>query len=163
MILLEDNRIARTIKRMSLQIAEEARGNQICLIGLNVRGYAIAKMMHGFLDQTGSPEQILTQLDADGDTPFNIPDNLSSNAVIVLVDDVVFSGLTIYRAMQKFPELTDYYKTLVAALTDRGHRRVPVHVQVTGIVVPTKFDEHIELVLKNKRPHQVVLKKAKPD
>lgn len=157
MILLEHNRIERTLRRMALQVAEEARGKQICLAGLNVRGYAIAKVMHQFLEQSGTTDQILVQLDADGDTPFTIPGNLNKDAVIVLIDDVVFSGLTIYRAMQKIPELTSYHKTLVSALADRGHRRIPVDVQVTGIKVPTKLDEHIGMELKNGRPHQLVL------
>lgn len=157
MVLLEEKRIARTITRMALQVAEEARGNQICLVGLNIRGYAVAKMMHQFLQKEAATNQLLLQLDADGDTPFDVPENLTKDAVIVLIDDVVFSGLTIYRAMQKVPELTGYQKTLVAALVDRGHRRIPVHVQVTGIEVPTKLDEHIEMVLKDDTPHQLVL------
>ena len=159
MVILENDHIARTIKRMSLQIIEEAKGNQLLLCGLNIRGFAVATMLSEFLNKSGATDHLLRQIDADNNSPFTIPDNLNSNGVIVLIDDVVFSGLTIYRAMQKIPELTSYHKTLVAALVDRGHRRIPIHVQIKGTDAPTKLNEHIEVILKNDRPYQVVLNK----
>ena len=73
------------------------------------------------------------------------------------MDDVIFSGLTIYRAMLRTQNLQEAENVLVAALVDRGHRRIPIRADVTGMHVPTKLNEHIQLQLRDDKPYEVLL------
>jgi len=157
MILLQRDRILRTIKRMAYQIVEESRGEQTCLIGLNERGFVIAELLYSHIQKQTDNKPQLHQLNADDDSDFEMPESVHANAAIVFVDDVVFSGVTMYRAMQKISGLSDYKKVFVATLVDRGHRRLPVEAKITGFHVPTKLNEHVELVVEKGNPEQVLL------
>jgi len=157
MILLQRDRILRTIKRMAYQIVEESRGGQICIIGLNVRGFSVAELLYSDIQKETDYKPQLLQLNADDDSVFKMPETVNTNATIVLVDDVIFSGVTMYRAMQKITGLSEYKKVIVATLVDRGHRRLPVQSKITGFHVPTKLNEHVELVVEKNNPEKVIL------
>lgn len=157
MILLQRDRILRTIKRMAYQIVEESRGGQICIIGLNVRGFSVAELLYSDIQKETDYKPQLLQLNADDGSVFKMPETVNTNATIVLVDDVIFSGVTMYRAMQKITGLSEYKKVIVATLVDRGHRRLPVQSKITGFHVPTKLNEHVELVVEKNNPEKVIL------
>jgi pyrimidine operon attenuation protein / uracil phosphoribosyltransferase len=160
MILLDSNRINRTLKRMAYQIVEEAHGAPIHLIGLNERGFAIASLIKPVIDKaTGQPSP-LEKLNADDEKPFNfekLPDN---SPMLVLIDDVIFSGATLQKSIDKIPGREDFHKICVAVLVDRGHRKFPVHAAIVGVNVPTKLNEQVNLLLSGKKPEKVVLDKS---
>lgn len=157
MILLQRDRILRTIKRMAYQIVEESRGGQICIIGLNVRGFSVAELLYSDIQKETDDKPQLLQLNADDDSVFEMPETVNTNSTIVFVDDVIFSGVTMYRAMQKITGLSEYKRVIVATLVDRGHRRLPVQSKITGFHVPTKLNEHVELVVEKNNPEKVIL------
>lgn len=157
MILLDKNRIDRTIKRMSYQIFEEARNQSVCLVGLNERGYAVAKQIKTNLDEILNKSAILRQLDSHDESTLEFDTDDINQTVLFIIDDVIFSGGTMFRSIQKISELSGFEKIFVVVLVDRGHRKYPVHAGIVGADTPTKLDEQVELRLKNGSPHEVIL------
>lgn len=157
MILLDRNRISRTLNRMAFQIMEASGEEPICLIGLNVRGLAVAEFLMKFIQENRTQKVELYHIDAESSEQFSFRKRPCEKSIIVVVDDVIFSGLTMFNALNKIPDLADFEKTYVAALVDRGHRRLPVKAEIVGADIPTKLNEHIELVLENDTPEKIVL------
>lgn len=157
MILLDKNRIERTIKRMSYQVLEEARNQPICLIGLNERGFSIAKKIKTNLDEAHRTAVTLHQIDSHDDSTLEFdPDGIKESALFI-IDDVIFSGKTMFGSIQKISELSGFEKIFVVVLVDRGHRKYPVLAGIVGMDAPTKLNEQVELRLKDSSPHEVVL------
>jgi pyrimidine operon attenuation protein/uracil phosphoribosyltransferase len=158
MVLMSEKRIARSLHRMAFEILEYAGDHDVMLIGINVRGYAVANLLNEFLMKVHPGKTKLIQMDAEEQVSRDQQVTVCEpGTVLVFVDDVIFSGLTLHRAMLRFPNLEDAQNILVAALIDRGHRRLPIRADITGMHVPTKFDEHIRLRLQNHKPYEVEL------
>jgi len=157
MILLNEQRIIRTLKRMAYQIEEEAKNEDIVLAGLNKRGFILANFLFDELNsiRTKSPE-IYRLFDEHNNSSDDIPAP-SHNAILVVVDDVIFSGGTMFRAIRKVPDLDSYEKILTAVLVDRGHRKYPILAGIVGFHAPTKLNEHVELQTENELPKKVIL------
>jgi len=157
MILSDHNRIERTVRRMAYQIVEEAHGKQIQLIGLNERGYALAKLLSHSI-QKGSDSPVYSeQLWAQSDESFALPQTFNENTVLVIVDDVIFSGETILKGLDKIEERERFDKIFVSVLVDRGHRKYPIEATVIGMKIPTKLNEQITVSLKDGKPNSIVL------
>ncbi|MEX0661328.1 MAG: phosphoribosyltransferase family protein [Balneolaceae bacterium] len=159
MILLDKGQLTRIIKRMAYQVVEEARGKPICMIGLNERGFAVVSVMKEYVSEALGSEFTVHQLWAEDDSTFNFDDKIEENTVLVMVDDVIFSGLTMFKALNKIPELTSFNNVCVAAVVDRGHRKLPVQAGIVGLKVPTKLNEHVDFQLSENQPHKVILLK----
>jgi pyrimidine operon attenuation protein / uracil phosphoribosyltransferase len=159
MILADKNRIDRTVKRMAYQIAEEAHGSKIHLAGLNQRGFALAKQLQASLRNSAQPDSEVefTQIDAIGEEM--PPDEFHhiKDCMLVIVDDVIFSGSTIMKAIEKMGDLERFSRVMVSVLIDRGHRKYPLQAAVIGMNIPTKLDEQITVELSNGTPEKVVL------
>lgn len=157
MILLESNRINRTLKRMSYQILEEAGNSSVCLVGINKRGYAVARTIKKYLDEAIPDPVEIYLLQEKSDHMFVFKTPPSDKQILVLVDDVVFSGETMFNCFQKIPELSAFKKICVTVLADRGHRKFPILAGIVGLHVPTKLNEHVKLLLDNQNPSRLVL------
>lgn len=157
MILLDKKRIQRTIKRMSYQILEEARNQKITLIGLNERGFSLAEeIKSNLVDATGN-DITLEQLNSADDSAIEFNSDEIQNSALFIIDDVIFSGGTMFRSIQKVKELSAFETIFVVVLVDRGHRKYPVLAGIVGVDAPTKLNEQVELRLKNGAPDKVVL------
>ncbi len=157
MILLEKKRIQRTIKRMSYQILEEARNQKIALVGLNERGYSLAEEIKKNLNEATGDDILLKQLDSEDESTIEFDSDKIQNCALFIIDDVIFSGGTMFRSIRKVKELSLFEKIFVVVLVDRGHRKYPVLAGIVGVDAPTKLDEQVELRLKNGTPNEVVL------
>lgn len=157
MILSDRNRIERTVRRMAYQIVEEAHGKQIQLIGLNERGFALAEQLCLFIKKGSDSPVHSEQLWAHSDESFTLPQTVNENTVLVIVDDVIFSGETILKGLDKIPDREQFNKIFVSVLVDRGHRKYPIQAAVIGMNIPTKLNEQIEVGLKNGLPDSIVL------
>lgn len=160
MVLLDKDQLQRIIKRMAYQVVENARGKPICMIGLNERGFAVASAMKDCISESTEAGFSLTQLWAEDDSDFKLDDKVEMDTVLVMVDDVIFSGVTMFKALNKIPELTTFNNVCVAAVVDRGHRKVPVQAGIVGLKVPTKLNEHVDFQLSEGQPHKVILLKV---
>ncbi len=157
MILLGKKRIERTVKRMAYQLLEEAQNSKISLIGLNKGGFALARMIQEYLQEAVGSEISLEKMEVRDDAALSIRNDQADNSILVIVDDVIFSGETMFQAIRKIPELSAYKKILVTVLVDRGHRKYPVLAGIVGVDVPTKLNEQVEMRLVNHQPEEVIL------
>jgi len=159
MILHDSKRIERTLKRMSYQILEKAQDSDIRLIGINSRGLSVANKIKKYLEHATGKKISISNIQSDTETPFTFPEKPNNNETLVIIDDVIFSGTSMHRAISKIEELSEFKKVFIAVLVDRGHRTLPILASIVGVDIPTKLNEHVELRLKNNEPEEIVLLK----
>ncbi|WP_209388439.1 phosphoribosyltransferase family protein [Rhodohalobacter sp. SW132] len=161
MILLDQNRLQRILKRMAYQLVETSAGRNIDLVGLNERGYSVASVLEEHMTKEINIDVSLHQLFVDGTAETS--GFTRKNKVLIAADDVIYSGKTMFKALNHIEELYDYEDVYVAAVIDRGHRKLPVEAGIVGVEVPTKINEHVDFQLKNNKPHQVLITKINPE
>jgi pyrimidine operon attenuation protein/uracil phosphoribosyltransferase len=76
------------------------------------------------------------------DIPFNLDDK-----VVILVDDVLFSGRTIRAALDEIISFGRPSIVRLAVLIDRGHRELPIRADFIGKNIPTNSGEHVQVYL----------------
>jgi len=70
-----------------------------------------------------------------------------NDKVIVLVDDVLYTGRTIRAALDAIMDMGRPKSIQLAVLIDRGHRELPIRTDFAGKNVPTSHKEAIEVLL----------------
>jgi pyrimidine operon attenuation protein/uracil phosphoribosyltransferase len=157
-VLMDSNRIRRTVKRMSYQLSELAQGKSILYIGLNERGKALADELASVNLVNVKNQEVLGWNVGDNVTIEQIQNKITAaTGVVVIVDDVLFSGLTMFKALKELIEPNDDSEIFICALVDRGHGKFPVRATVVGEQIPTKFKEHVEVKLKKGLADEVLL------
>ena len=158
-IVLDADQIARACARMAHQILEANRGaHGLVLLGIPTRGVALAERLAkamaevervsiptGALDVTMSRDDLRRQPSRPvGHTrlPIGVDD-----AVVVLVDDVLFSGRTVRAALDALGDLGRPRAVRLAVLIDRGHRELPIRADHVGKNLPTAADERVRVRL----------------
>ncbi len=155
--LMNKDRINRTLKRLSIQVWERLEEDEeLVIIGLNERGFATAKLLHTHLTKFSNKSIELFQFDVQSSGPKNTVPSTTEKYVL-MIDDVIFSGKTMFSAISTLCYSNEPKKIDVLTLVDRGHRTYPVLSELKGIEVPTKFGEHIEVILNSGELEQVVL------
>ena len=158
--VLDDKDIARALIRITHEILERNRGSaDVILLGIPTRGVQLAKRIAarmgevegrtitaGALDITmyrddlrSKPARPLEHTDIPGDI---------ENKIIVLVDDVLFSGRTIRAALDALTELGRPRAVQLAVLIDRGHRELPIRADYVGKNLPTSLAEKVNVSVK---------------
>lgn len=74
--------------------------------------------------------------------PFSVDDK-----IVVLVDDVLFTGRTIRAAMDALVDYGRPRAIRLAVLVDRGHRELPIRADFVGKNVPTAITDDIRVQL----------------
>lgn len=146
------SRITRTITRIAYQIFEDTGGSrELVICGIDERGYHLASMLasrltdiyqapvkaHALMIKKATSD--LSDNDAAGST--ELP--RVQKKKVIIVDDVMYSGRTMYQALQIVAGQGDPEEINLAALIDRGHRKFPVSLQYLGLFCPTKLKEHV--------------------
>lgn len=158
-LILDDRAIQRTLVRIAHEIAERnEQSADVVLLGIPVGGDHLAARLArnlagiwghsvpwGVLDVTMHRDDLDHRL-APIVHPTNIPGNITGK-VIVLVDDVLFSGRTTRAALDALNDVGRPRKVQLAVLVDRGHRELPIRADFVGKNVPTSLDEKIVLRL----------------
>jgi pyrimidine operon attenuation protein/uracil phosphoribosyltransferase len=161
--IMDAARMKRALSRLASEIVEENHGaKDLYLVGIRRRGVPLAERiadkiealegdrpLYGILDITlyrddlstvgANPIVNRTELDAD-----------IENKIIVLVDDVLYTGRTIRAALDQLMDFGRPRKVQLAVLIDRGreHRELPIQADFIGKLVPTKHTEIIKVMLK---------------
>ncbi len=155
--LMNRDQISRTLKRLAIQIWESLTdNNELVIIGLNERGFATANMLSSYLEAVSSRKFSTHQFFVQDVGPKKNLPNCTEKKVLI-VDDVIFSGKTMFNALSTICFSNEPETIEVLTLVDRGHRKYPVLSELTGIEVPTKFGEHIEVILNEGSLEQVIL------
>jgi pyrimidine operon attenuation protein/uracil phosphoribosyltransferase len=151
LMLMDAGRIERSLKRIAYQIAEANKaGLPVVLLGINERGFLLAKKLDTYVSSIYSSQvESLQLLLPEGEVGMIVGANhiKLKKAFLVLVDDVIFSGATMFRALTYLSDLIELREIHTAVLIDRGHRKLPIDAQFVGLDLPTKFGEHVSLTL----------------
>jgi pyrimidine operon attenuation protein/uracil phosphoribosyltransferase len=75
-----------------------------------------------------------------------LPDSVDGR-LVVLVDDVIYTGRTVRAALEALQAWGRPSKVLLAVMVDRGHRELPIQPDFCGRVVPTSRQESIQVCL----------------
>lgn len=149
----------RTLNRIAYQVFEHTGyESDIVLIGIDERGYSLARRLSeylsGIIKNPISSFKLGINDKQDDSDKFSTLDGKN----VVLVDDVIFTGRTIYQALHKLFDRGEPSRLMLAVLIDRGHRTYPVEAQYVGLRIPSKLNEHVAVKLAElKQPDQVVL------
>jgi pyrimidine operon attenuation protein/uracil phosphoribosyltransferase len=79
---------------------------------------------------------------SNSDVKLSQPINNSDQAVVLLIDDVLNSGKTMFYALKPFLNM-NLKKLETAFLVNRAHRSFPIAANYTGIELATTIQEHI--------------------
>jgi pyrimidine operon attenuation protein/uracil phosphoribosyltransferase len=158
--LMDEKAISRAIIRVSHEIIEKNKGiEDIVLVGIKTRGVPIANRISKKIEQIeGTKVDIgevditlyrddLKKIDIDpvlngSNIDFNINDK-----VVILVDDVLYTGRTVRSALDAIIDIGRPKAIQLAVLVDRGHRELPIRADYVGKNVPTSKHEIISVKL----------------
>jgi pyrimidine operon attenuation protein/uracil phosphoribosyltransferase len=161
-IVMDAARVSRSITRMAHEILERHRSLEpLAFVGIRARGVPIAERLAADLESlttvrvpTGSLDITLYRDDLmrhavapqpvirRTDIPFSIDDR-----VIVLVDDVLFTGRTIRAALDALIDFGRPRAIELVALVDRGHRELPIRADYVGKNIPTSPQQSVQVRL----------------
>ena len=158
--LLDGARMNRAIRRMAIEIVERNRGlEELMIVGIRSRGVPIGERMaaeieqmegqpvpFGILDITLYRDDLTTIAPQPVVKPTKFPEPINDK-VIVLVDDVLYTGRTVRAALDALIDFGRPRQVMLAVLVDRGHRELPIHADVIGKTVPTDAEEVIKVKL----------------
>ncbi|NDF60816.1 MAG: phosphoribosyltransferase [Crocinitomicaceae bacterium] len=148
--ILNKKKIDQKLVRLAHQVLEDAAEiSQIHVVGISGNGMQIALKIQDELKQNSDKEVFLHEILLNKENPLSTPIVLKStvefsNAYIVLVDDVLNSGLTMQYALMKLLEQpVKAVKTV--ALVDREHRCYPIKCDFVGMTLSTTLQERVEV------------------
>jgi len=158
--ILDSGDINRKIIRISHEIIEKNTNvSNIFLVGILSRGEPLAMRIRSSIKKITSKEVQLGSLDItfhrdDFRERLVVPqvkgtsiDNDINDKVLILVDDVLYTGRTIRAAMDELNSFGRPSKIQLAVLVDRGHREVPIRADFIGANIPTHEGEHVKVEL----------------
>jgi pyrimidine operon attenuation protein/uracil phosphoribosyltransferase len=158
-LVLDADQIVRSCARMAHQILEANRGAEgLVLIGIPTRGVALAHRLAAAIAEVEGIQIPVGALDvtmyrddlrrhptrAVGHT--HLPVEVD-NSVVVLVDDVLYSGRTVRAALDALGDLGRPRAVRLAVLVDRGHRELPIRADHVGKNIPTRAGERVSVRL----------------
>ncbi|MEO6833331.1 MAG: phosphoribosyltransferase family protein [Chitinophagaceae bacterium] len=151
-LLLDDERITRKLRRMAWQIWEHNSDEAaVTLVGIASGGFEIAQQLAQHLKKIAPLSIHVVKLEMDKKNPNQHPILLDADITdksIVLIDDVANSGKTLLYALHPIL-LTEPEKVLIAVLVNRKHKAYPVTPDIVGQEVATTLQEHIEVSFEN--------------
>lgn len=160
-LIMDEKTIRRTLIRIAHEIIERNKGAEnLGIIGIKTRGAYLAQRLAkiiqeieevevplGFMDITLYRDDIQTKLDQPivqkTEIMFDVADK-----IILLVDDVLFTGRTIRAALDQIIDFGRPRLIQLAVLVDRGHRELPIRADYIGKNIPTALNELVVVKLK---------------
>ncbi len=157
--LLSAADVARTVARMAHQIIERTAPEPVVLLGIPTRGVPLAHRLAdlirefdgtlagvGTLDITLYRDDLRRMPTRPLETT-DLPEGGLDDALVVLVDDVLYSGRTVRAALDAVREYGRPRAVQLAVLVDRGHRELPIRADYVGKNLPTSRDEEVGVLL----------------
>jgi len=157
--VLTDTDVARALKRMAHEIIERNKGaERLVLMGIRTRGIPLAGRLARQIGSIEGNEVAAGSLDVTlyrddyartGPRPLGqtwIPAEIDGK-VVVLVDDVLYTGRTIRAAMDAVMDYGRPQAIQLAVLVDRGHRELPIRADYVGKNLPTSAEQEFRVHL----------------
>jgi pyrimidine operon attenuation protein/uracil phosphoribosyltransferase len=152
--------VSRALTRIAHEILERNKGaSDLVLLGIPSRGVPLAKRIAARIASVEGVEVPVGSLDvtmyrddlrmrpARTLLPTEIPPAGIDGKVVVLVDDVLFSGRTIRAALDAMNDVGRPKAVRLAVLVDRGHRELPIRADSVGKNLPTSLVEKVSVHL----------------
>jgi pyrimidine operon attenuation protein/uracil phosphoribosyltransferase len=173
-LVMESGDMARAVTRIAHEILERNKGvKDLGLVGIRTGGVHLAHRLArrlqdiegvavpiGELDITLYRDDLALRKEQPVLRRTSVPFDISGK-IIVLVDDVLFTGRTIRAAMDGLIDLGRPAEIQLAVLVDRGHRQLPIKATYIGKNIPTSREENIEVLLEEAgEDDRVVILKA---
>ncbi|MCC6931654.1 MAG: bifunctional pyr operon transcriptional regulator/uracil phosphoribosyltransferase PyrR [Deltaproteobacteria bacterium] len=170
--IFEPDQIVRSITRIAHEILENNKGGvDLAIVGVRTRGEFLAERLVGKIkeienidiplgivditlyrdDLAHTPEQPIVRGTV---LPFNV-----DHMVIVLVDDVLFTGRTVRAAIDAIIDFGRPRKVQLAVLCDRGHRELPIRADYVGKNISTMRADKIQVLLSERDGEDAIYKK----
>lgn len=164
-VVLSGDDIHRALTRITHEILERNKGAaDVLLLGIPTRGVPLAtRLGERILAAESRPGSELDQLVGTIDVtmyrddlrrnptralePTRIPASGLQDKVVVLVDDVLYSGRTVRAALDAVSEIGRPRAVQLAVLVDRGHRELPIRADFIGKNLPTSHTERVSAQL----------------
>ncbi|MDL9935784.1 bifunctional pyr operon transcriptional regulator/uracil phosphoribosyltransferase PyrR [Gordonia sp. ABSL1-1] len=163
-VLLDAADVSRTIARVAHQVIEKtaldsADAPRVVLIGIPTRGTTLANRLGAKINEFAGTDIPVGYLDitlyrddlrAKPHRPLErtlVPAGGVDNAIVILVDDVLYSGRTVRAALDALRDLGRPAAVQLAVLVDRGHRELPLRADYVGKNIPTARDETVSVHL----------------
>ncbi len=162
-VVLGEQDVARALTRIAHEILERNKGgSELVVLGIPTRGVPLAQRLAERLAAVEPglvAEELVGSLDVTmyrddlaqhptrtiGAT--RVPAGGVDGKVVVLVDDVLYSGRTIRAALDAINDLGRPRAVQLAALVDRGHRELPIRADYVGKNLPTSTAERVRVLL----------------
>jgi pyrimidine operon attenuation protein/uracil phosphoribosyltransferase len=158
--VLQGPEVGRVVDRMAHELLEKTRGGtDVVLLGIPTRGITLARRLaarvHAFEGveiPTGSLDITLYRDDLRLKSPraleeTDVPSDGIDGKLVVLVDDVLFSGRSVRAALDALADLGRPRAVQLAVLVDRGHRELPIRADYVGKNIPTSLQEAVHVML----------------
>jgi len=156
---MDTDEIRRALMRIAHEIVERNRGlHETVVVGLQTGGVPLAERLADMLEEIEGRAVPLGSIDVAfyrddiglhpvlseevTDLPFDI-----TGRVVVLVDDVLFTGRTVRAALEALAARGRAAAVQLAVMVDRGHRELPIRPDFVGKNLPTRRDELVEVSL----------------
>lgn len=159
-VMSEDD-IARALRRIAHEIVEHNKGTtDLIVLGIPTRGVELAQRLARLLQEVEGTAVAVGSLDITmhrddlrhqptrGPLPTRIPSGGVDGKIVVLVDDVLYSGRTIRAALDALSDLGRPRAVRLAVLVDRGHRELPIRADHVGKNLPTSHSERVRVRLR---------------
>lgn len=152
--------VARALRRIAHEILEHNKGaDGLVLLGIPSRGVELAHRLVELIREVEGTEVPVGSLDITmhrddlrhqptrAPMATRIPSGGIDDKVVVLVDDVLYSGRTIRAALDALSDLGRPRAVRLAVLVDRGHRELPIRADHVGKNLPTSHTEKVQVRL----------------
>ena len=158
--VLGSEEIRRALSRIGHEILERTDGaREVVLLGIPTRGVPLAGRLAARIAQTEGIDVAVGSLDitlyrddlrlkparALGRT--EVPSSGIDGKIVILVDDVLFSGRTVRAALDALGDIGRPRAVQLAVLVDRGHRELPIRPDYVGKNLPTSKREVVKVSL----------------
>ena len=170
--ILDKDNIRRALMRIAHEILEKNKGTEnLCLVVIRTRGAILAERINecikniegsslkfGILDITLYRDD-LTHIAMQPVVHETLIDFDIADKIIILVDDVLFTGRTIRAALNALNDFGRPSNIQLAVLIDRGHRELPIRADYVGKNIPTSLKQNVQVVLEetDHREDQVIV------
>lgn len=159
--VLSASAMGRALSRMASEIVDHNGGcRELAFVGIRRRGVPLAERLAARLERSEGVSLPVGALDitlyrddltpvgpqpivGETEIPFEVEER-----VIVLVDDVLFTGRTVRAALDALVSLGRPRGIQLAVLIDRGHRELPIAADYVGRTLETRRDELVQVALR---------------
>lgn len=159
-VVLDHDDMRRTLVRIAHEIVERNGDRPFALVGIHRRGVPVARRLAALIADFDGRSVPVGEIDisfyrddigrrpGDGEQPVVHSSNIEfviDDHVIVLVDDVLYTGRTVRAAIDALFDFGRPPAVQLAVLADRGHRELPIRPDFVGKNLPTGADERVNV------------------